>query len=458
MTTVYNDSVETTMKIGEKEWNPAEVRVELSQVDTPNYVDINKMIPGEGVQVPSPPDKGEEGLIGKKFELHADNNLISERTSDKSEETLLFKGKLANISAIGTRAYEGIAYDPSQQPLASPGEKSAFGGNGSVLNQEIYVKSPYYGVLFMYSRDRGMEYEPKTVKAKKLAQKIVNEIPGVTDSEIQITDDGVTREGKSGSVTGAYNRKLKFDSTKITIQQAVTKIREEAECDWWFDKKGKLYFGVPEPVAHELKFITDASDGMTTPPYQSVKVIGSGVATEEGWRKKQLVADERIVVEGTWSDNKDFVKGEKVEPQFVYRNAEISTEAQAISSAKKIIEDLKKQSASGKISVVGFPEITPFDAVVMPQSSNKEGDNYQKGMPMGGSRYGIYKVIHKLNGSDGFKTELEVAGLTGSARIAVKPNNETFLIDRGDWERMSPRQQAIMQGQDVEGRVGPSRQ
>lgn len=446
MTTVYNDSVETTMKIGGETWEPVELKVELSQTSTPNYVDIQKMIPGEGVEVPSPPDKGEKGLVADKFELHADNQLISERTTDKSEETLLFKGKLANISAIGTRAYEGIAYDPSQQPVSN----TADGGNGSMLNQEIYVKSPYYGMQLMYGRSKGTEYEPKTTKGKKLAQKVVNEIPGLNDYDIQLTKGGVTRSGPNGTVKGAFNPELKFDSVKITLDDAMTKIREECECDWWFDKEGTLHIGVPKPIAHELKFITDTSDGLTTPPYQSVKVIGSGLASEEGFRKKQLVPEDRIVVEGTFSEKKDFVRGESIEPQFVYRNAEISTEKQAVSTAKKITTDLKKQSGTGKITVVGFPEVTPFDAVIMPHSSKKKRDagvpNYQKGMPMGGNRWGVYKVIHKLNGSDGFKTEIHVAGLTNTARIAVSPTeNTTFTINRGDWAEMSARTKAALQ-------------
>jgi hypothetical protein len=124
-----------------------------------------------------------------------------------------------------------------------------------------------------------------------------------------------------------------------------------------------------------------------------------------------------------------------------------------VSAAKKIVEDLKKQSAKGKISIVGFPEVTPFDAVIMPHASKDKRDagvpNYQKGMPMGGNRYGVYKVIHKLNGSDGFKTELKVCGLTNTSRIAVSPNEETFFIERGDWADMSPRHRAVMKGMGV---------
>lgn len=456
MTTVFNDNVQTTMKIGGDEWRPVEVEVQLAQKDTPNYAHIVRMIPGEGVEAPSPPDQ----LISKDFELHADNQLYSERTTSAGEETLLFTGKLANISAIGTRAYEGIAYDPSQQPLASPGENVegvAFGGNGSVLNQKIYVKSPYYGMSALYGDSTGTKYEPKTVKASEMAQKIVDEIPGVTDYEIQIQPEGKTVSGPNGSVTGAYDRELKFENVRTSLQNAIEKIREECECEVWYDKQGKLYVGVPEPTAHELRFITDASDGLTTPPYQSVKVIGSGVASEEGFNKKQLVAEDRIVVEGTFvneqsGDGYKFVNAENVsgdlpEPKFEYRNAEISTEAQAISTATSLVKDLAKQAAKGKVTVTGFPEVTPFDAIIMPHASEDKRNagvpNYQPGMPMGGSRYGVYKVIHRLNGSDGFKTIIHVCGLTNTSRVAVpRTGNRVTLIDRGDWSEMSPQEQA----------------
>lgn len=443
MTTVFNDNVQTTMMIGGNEWLVAEAEVVLSQVDTPNYVDINRMIPGEGVEVPSPPSE----LISENFRLEADNDLISERATDAEEDTLLFDGKLANISAIGTRAYEGIAYDPSQQPVAKPGDE--FGGNGSVLNQQIFVKSPYYGVSLLYGRSSGMKYERKTTKGAKLAKKVVDEIPGVDDYEIQLTEGGVTRTGPNGSVTGAYNRELKFDSVKISLQEAITDIREKCECEWWFDKEGKLYFGLPESTAHELRFITDGSDGITTPPYQSVRVIGSGVASKDGYGKKQLVAEDRIEVNATFRETKgnefEPIFGKDVsglpEPKFTYRNAEISTRAQAKSTAKKIVKDLAKQSAKGKVSVVGFAEVTPFDAIIMPHASEEKRDagvpNYQPGMPMGGNRYGVYKVVHKLNGSDGFKTEITVCGLTGTSRIVVPvPGNQKFLVNRGDWAEM----------------------
>jgi len=450
MSEIYNDNVQIDMTIGGDEWLVSEAEVQLSQVDTPNFVDINKMVPAEGVKVPSPVTS----LVSKDFELHADNDLYSERASDASEDTLLFKGKLANISAIGTKSYEGIAYDPSQQPVAAPGEGSGFGGNGSVLNHKIYVRSPYYGVLFQWGLTSGTTYEPKTRKGSELAAKVAREIPGVDDYEIQLTKGGVTREGPNGSVTGAFDRELKFENVTTTIQNAVTKIKEECECDWWFDKEGKLYFGVPEPIAHELRFITDASDGITTPPYQSVKVIGSGVATEEGYSKKQLVAEDRITIKATFAEKKpgeyqavfeEDAETDLPEPMFTYRNAEISTEAQARSTAKKIVEDLAKQAADGEITVTGFPEITPFDAVIMPHASEEKKEkgipNYQEGMPMGGNRYGVYKVVHRLNGSDGFKTKVEVCGLSNVAGIAV-PNiaNEETEQDRGDTSEMSPRE------------------
>lgn len=469
MTTVFSDNVETMMTIGEKVWEPVEVEVELSQMDTPNYVHIITMVPGEGVEVPSPPDK----LVSKDFELHVDNQLYSERTTSSNEETLLFKGKLANISAIGTRAYEGIAYDPSQQPLASPGENVkgyALGGNGSVLNQVIYLKEPYYGVRRLHSRIQGTKYKPKTVKASELASKIVNEIPGVTDYDIQLQSGGKTVSGPNGSVTGAYDRELNFEKVDTTIGNALAKIREECECEIWYDKAGKLYFGLPEPIAHELKFITDASDGLTTPPYQSVKVIGSGIASNEdsSFAEKQLVAEERIIVEGTFQENKpgeyqfinkQDISGSLPEPKFEYRNAEISTEAQAVSTAKSLVKDLAKQTAEGKITVTGFPEVTPFDAVIMPHADKEKAENgvpnYQSGMPMGGSRYGVYKVVHRLNGSDGFKTIIHVAGLTNTSRVAVPATgNRVTLIDRGDWSNMRPqdRTEQFAQGGDPYGR------
>lgn len=422
MTEIIKDDLkDVTMTIAGDDWLVAEAVVELSQADTPNYVDINKMVPATDTSIDGPPDS----LIGEPFELRVENQLISQRDTDAEEETLLFSGNLANISATGQRSYEGIAYDPSQEGF------NASQNSGSMMNQKIQLFWPYYGALYFGGLGGGgTTYEPRTRKASYIINQVMWKM-GIDDYDIQLTENGVTREGPGGSVTGAYDRDVHFDANEVLVSKALNHTAEITESTYWFDKSGTFHFGVPDPTKHILHFIKDASDGMTTGPYQSVRVIGSGISSQEGWNRQSMVAEERIVkeyaavrtsgskFEGRPIDELDV--GELPQPVFEYRNAELSTEAQAESAAKKIAKDIAKQQAKGKVTVVGFPEIEPLDAIKMPQAQDDSKDNYFPGQPMGGYAYSVYKVKHKLNSSDGFVTEVHVSGLVGAPGIVFEP-------------------------------------
>jgi hypothetical protein len=225
---------------------------------------------------------------------------------------------------------------------------------------------------------------------------------------------------------------MKFDKSLITVKSALKKVRDTTKSEWWFDREGVFHFGPPEPTKHALRFITDADAGKTTPPYQSVRVIGSGAASQEGYARSNMEIEDKIVKSGDIVIEKkggettyaidDSVSGDSLkEPVFEYKNLEISNDKQAQNTLESLASDLGEQQAGGKITVVGFPEIIPHDGVQMPTANpEKEGEpNYNPRQPMGGYTYGVYKVTHFLNGQDGFTTEIEVAGLTGVTKSVV---------------------------------------
>jgi hypothetical protein len=435
MTEVIADTVEVDMKIDGEKWLLSEVKVELSRNRTPNYVDINKMAPDieAGASYKNPND-----LIGKDFSLNVDNDLISERDTDASEKTLLFKGKLANISAIGTNVYEGIAYDPSQQALNSQ-EK------GNILNQEVEIQNPLidYGNLIStggaYLTEGGStEYTTDTIviKASKALEQVLGPSP-IEEKDIQLSDSGKEIVGPRGSFTGAEDVFVRFDDSNPRVGEALQKIAEETKSFWWFDREGVFHFGVPEPTIHAPQLITDTSAGLTTPPYQSVKVIGSDVASSTGYSNSTQNPAEPIVKGANLTLNsngepeakiKDIKFGEEddlTEPTFVYENQEIIIEAQANNVVEKIAEDLGEQYVSGKLTVVGFPEVEIFDVVIMPHAEESKQDvgNYSPRQPMGGGVFGVYKVVHKLNPGDGFITDIHTAGMTGPASVLVEQDS-----------------------------------
>jgi len=439
MTDIISDNVEPTMKIGGEEWLVSEAKVELSLNATPNYVDIVKMAPDieAGASYKNPNE-----LIGENFSLSVDNNLISNRATKASEKTLLFKGNLANISAIGTNVYEGVAYDPSQQALNA--QKS-----GNILNQKIRIQNPFrsYNSLLgskgAYTSSSGgtvIGSDVIVIKASKALEQLVNKSP-IEETDIQLTDGGKQIGGPRGSFTGAKDTLVQFSNSYQEIgggrNSLLGKLTKETKSSWWFDREGVFHFGVPEPTIHSPQLITDTSAGLTTPPYQSVKVIGSDVASTAGYSDALQNPDEPIVKGADLKLNsdgepeaiiKDFDFGEEddlTEPTFVYENQEIITDEQAKNTVEKIAEDLGKQYASGKVTVVGFPEVSIFDIIIMPhaEKSKESVGNYSPRQPMGGGVFSVYKVVHKLNPSDGFITDIHTAGMSGPASVLVKQDS-----------------------------------
>lgn len=422
MSEVYSDNIQVNLSIDGQPWHVIEAKVELSRITTPNYVDmvITPDISETLDELPSTI----ENLIGADFHLEVNNSLTSTRSED-TDSHVLFSGTLANISATGRNSYEAIAYDPSQQAFAS--EQSG----GSIMNQTVSIDQPSYGyVNGMFSSDDGTLYNIQTIKASDLLEKIVEEL-SIEDYDIELAEDGVTVEGETGSYTGGYDRTMTFTKTEVNIKSALDRLRESTQSEWWFDNEGTFHFGVPRPSRYELTFITDTSAGKTTPPYQSVRVIGSGAASQEGYARDSMYVEDKIVIERNLAVDEagdpttvaveDYA--EPNEPVFEYRNLEISSIEQARSTAQKIAEDLGEQQAEGTVTIVGHPEILPLDGIIMPQAEDEDKANYNENQPMGGAGYNVYKVVHRLNSTDGFTTEIHVGGITGVTKTVVSSDN-----------------------------------
>lgn len=418
MTEIIRDDVAVTMEIDGDPWLLVEAEVELSRISVPNYVRMIMIPDPEETRpnLPSPIDK----LLGKSFRLEADNTMITERDTDAEEDNLLFEGELANISPTGEKSYEGIAYDPGQQAFA-PEEDG-----GSIMNEYISVGKPEYSYTKVLNDGTQTEYKVNTIKASKLIEKTVEKLD-IEKYEIEIEEGGVTVDGEIGSYTGGYERNLYFGSEIVKLDDALQQARERTQSEWWFDKDGTFHFGVPRPTRHNLRYITDASDGKTTPPYQSVRLIGSGIASQEGHARTSMETEDKVVKEASIQIDPETndttinfdTDGPLKEPVFEYTNLEVTTGQQAESSVQKIAEDIAEQQADGKVTVVGFPEIVPMDGIVMPQASDETAPNYSPDQPMGGYGYNVYKVRHFLNNSDGFVTEIHVGSVTGATKTIV---------------------------------------
>lgn len=469
MTDIIEDNIDVDLQIGTKRdgfsggnsepgvsdfdddaifWDVIEMEVEITQVAMPNYVkgkvtpqpqftgDLNDILNPDAGETDAPdeptasgnlPNNGISKLVGSRFRLEVDNDLVpvpsdddqttvrgtTTEVSPEEEDNLLFDGRLANISPIGTNLYEVIAYDPGQQAF-NIGEES-----GSVVNQKLELTgSSVTGIREPEASADNNEPGEHEIPATELVEFIVDAAGIGQKSVIRLNTVDSIADFQQVSRGGSLETLINFKKSVVPVKDALNKVREETNSEWWFDKDGTFYFGDPAILGggvetYEVSLIKDTSAGITTPPYQSVRVIGSGVATTEGWAGNSKIQDdeEKIVQEANigfpesgGSQSEVIIEldpDELFEPTFKYINAELSTDEAVQNTVLKVAGELIKQQASGKVTLVGFPEVQPFDGILMPNTEEQ---------PMGGQLYEVYAVRHKLNASDGFVTEIEVAG------------------------------------------------
>lgn len=473
-------------------WDVIEMEVNLSQVATPNYakgtvkpkpVNIKTINEKINKELDTNDDlqsiNGISVFVGSHFRLEArnqfvqvaqdsedDNNRIQERATtnlNQPGESLLFNGRVANISPAGDNTFDVTAFDPGQQAFN-------FGaGSGSIINQNLNFSGEQVNLTSSINFDSEEVDESVFIEAEKILQTIIDE-SAINSEAAEITDSFRLFNSRSdeaveklaGGPGGAVlppntGSKIYFSEAVVPVKDALDKIRERAGIEIWFDKDGTFYAGDPangelvedETKAFDLRLITDTSAGITTPAYQSVQVIvpGSTNRSDISDTGKNIFTDDdnKTVVNvniaqpqsGGTQANKvlQLFRGPDVNrenggedgedsppslqpPTYQYVSEEISTDKQARRVALKIADDLRKQQGDGEITVVGMPEVQPFDAVVTPSSNSQ---------PMGGQTYGVFAVTHLINNSDGFKTKIEVAGPTIRDLLTVNAKRENLV-------------------------------
>jgi len=430
-------------------WDVIDIEVELTQAASPNYVK-GKVVPkaefeGALFDILSAEQENSAGisrrglsnLIGGRFRLEAENELLpleqpDERTglfnrskinrpgTPDEKDTLLFDGRLAKISPVGTRVYKVVAYDPGQQAF-NIGEES-----GSLINQKLELTGSAVGGI----RDvEDAADNNKTGEHHIAAKDIVNFI--IEESPISKENAVININSSLGPTELSLNNETRettlihFDKSVVTVEKALNRVREQTRSEFWFEKDGTFYFGDPAEIGnvstYNLSLITDTSAGITTPPYQSVRVIGSGVSSQDGVGTEDanfLVGDEnkRVAEVNIGLPSQGGTQSRLVleldpltlnEPTFQYINASLTTDDTIENTALKLADELVTQQASGTVTTVGFAEVQPFDGIRLPDTPNQ---------PMGGQLYDVYSVKHLINPDDGFITKITVAGPNPSIR------------------------------------------
>lgn len=186
------------------------------------------------------------------------------------------------------------------------------------------------------------------------------------------------------------------DYNNTAATQVLAQVSKWANALWWIDEFNVIHVGPPLPETFNIgaEFVKpDPSVGTRNIPYERVVVQGLSPASQSiqglpgGLESIHMLAKDPIVA----------IAGEG-EPTYTYKSKQIRTKRQAENTAQAILDEFRRQQASGKFKLVGEgAPIRPLDTVVMPEV-------------LGGDEYLVNSVKHTFNNSDGFISDITVGG------------------------------------------------
>jgi hypothetical protein len=453
---IIDDNIKTELQIGTTTdgepifWDLIQIEIRRSKITEPDFAkgiarpqeEYREDVRDRVLEVEDAEDAafGPGALIGGDFSISVDTGLSVEKSPEGDdsnifrrirkgqsggESSLLFTGNVASLSPTGKESYKFTAYDPTQQALeVSRSDGSIDARNsGSIINKRLDFTGETPQLVDLNAEEEGSEDEETNeppefrINAFKFIELLADELP--------IPDEDITIRPFPTDLRQGDIQTISFENAQIPFKIALDQVKEQFDIEWWVNREGEFYFGNPSELdggirVFDLKLITETSAGVTTPPYQSVQVIGSSQQSDAESPETANVStaiqddNERIVkgvniglpkanapkpvVSTTKGEDQ---KGELLDPTFTYINTALTTDIQVENAARSIATDLIEQQAEGTATVTGLPEIDPFDGIRMPNTDNQ---------PMGGRAYGVYGIRHKINSGDGFITEIEVSG------------------------------------------------
>jgi hypothetical protein len=170
--------------------------------------------------------------------------------------------------------------------------------------------------------------------------------------------------------------------------QIISKLTKLTDTVSFVNSKNELAVADPEDVgdAVELSNLVDVSAGLRRPQYQSVQVIGNTSTAERGLDARHLISSQPILAEA--GDG---------QPSFVFEDDSIATQQQAVNTAESLLRKLKKQQKGGTVTLVGRPDIRPFDRVILPPAQ-------------GGETFIVSSLKQTISQNNGYRTRLSLGG------------------------------------------------
>ena len=451
---MFADELKPELIIDGQEWNLISAKVVHSQTEQPNYAEI-KCVPSLDIGADALPEslpslRGSSAQLSCKTDLsEARANIAEENGAEFETDSLLFGGRVARIYPVGDKSVDVVLFDPGQSLFEqSSGESpeeddeqtddNTPGGGGTAtgprqedttISEDEESSSSSQGAdqtsiqnkvidLTESQFTREVEQEEAEGKVTEIlayyAVKYILDELGITDRDISgiIKREGTEYTVGEETYKGGYNVPLQFPEPTGTAAELLDKVATLTDSTYWFDKEGTFIFGPPDISEYKLRYITDTTAGITTPPYQSVKVIGTGVASEQGFAATSQIAENPIIKRAnlspiSQSGESSSDEGSAIqtdpsvlrEPTYTYKSADLVTDQQVQSAVNNIATKIYEQQKTGEITIVGFPEVTLDDVLIMPDTDTQ---------PMGGEDYAVTKITHRINNGDGFTTKIEV--------------------------------------------------
>lgn len=411
------DTINASLTIGADEFFVINAKVVHSDYKSSNYAEI-KCYPDATVEIPT--DITE--LRGRSATLTCDTTLSEKRNTLRQDDAagdpsiepdnLLFSGNVARIYRAGDGSIDVVLFDPGQALFESfsgreedevssisrlrPGDE----GFEQVSSSESSIQNAKISLVQPSGEDGGGSSETVLIRAKDVVERVLTLI-GVSDKEITLSEGGTPFTVNGEEFVGAYNRELYFENTEWKAYDLLKEVERRTESTFNFKKDGTFKFGVPEVRRHKLFFVTETTAGIKSPPYQSVKVIGTGVRSDtDSIDNPGVVSENRIVkkraLKPSVNGSERIQEGQTKEPVYTYKSSDLVTDSQVESTADKIIGEIKDQQKGGEITVIGYPEITLNDTLVLTEE-------------FGGEAYTATKITHRIDSSDGFTTKINVS-------------------------------------------------
>lgn len=406
---VTQDNIDITCEIGGRQYQVVDIEVQLTDGSASNWA--SGVIVPDGHSILPTANALDTDVQPETIKIDVDNELMEVRDDADEEITRIFTGVISNSSRIKDGAFEFTAFWP---------------GYNEIQNGDIIVSAPP-PIPITQGGDQlpGVDYSTRRQYIDEIAEQIADYVTEGTefDSLVNIREDGwdvggVTYGDNSRVIVSGESVPLVADGNDEGVLERIVKASNSV---WEVDRYGNFHIGPPTPAgptpgeslptsvtSHKLRYITETSAGIKSPAWGSIVVIGDGVVSKDGWSSSAQVAEnpQKFSSPITETDVTEGVKEDLAEPVFEYVNLEISTASEAKHVLEKLREEIKKQRASGEISIVGHPEIWPGDGIELPDSERQ---------PFGLERFAVSKVTHRLNNSDGFLTKIEVMGATNAA-------------------------------------------